>query len=94
MLARWTNGRYRSTVHRVILDREAIGPRHSVAFFANPTFDVLVEPLPSCCAPAPGRPSPRFEPVTAGQYISQRLGLMYSKEEEVTRTLASCQNST
>lgn len=82
MVARWTNGRYRSTIHRVMLDTEKPHPqrRHSVAFFANPTFTTPVECFPSCCSPTPGMPPAQFEPITAGKYIFGRLGLTYKDD--------------
>ena len=40
----WTNGRYRSTLHRVV---NAHGrERHSIAFFFEPDFEARVEALP------------------------------------------------
>mmetsp|Transcript_25223 Transcript_25223/g.68321 ORF Transcript_25223/g.68321 Transcript_25223/m.68321 type:complete len:373 (+) Transcript_25223:71-1189(+) len=80
LLSRWTNGKWRSTVHRVMLGSGSNGARHSVAFFANATYAAWVECLPSCCAPAPGMPPPQFEPITAGRYMSDRLGLMYDAQ--------------
>jgi isopenicillin N synthase-like dioxygenase len=77
MVARWTNGRYRSTVHRVMLDKAAEEARFSVACFCNPTYTARVECLPTCCAPSTGRPEAMYDPITAGKYISNRLGLMY-----------------
>ena len=50
--------------------------RHSVAFFTNCTYTAPVACLPSCCAPADGRPPARFPPITAGEYILGRLGLI------------------
>lgn len=76
MLHRWTNGRYRSTIHRLILKPDD-PPRHSCAFFANPTFTCTVRPFETCCHPTPDMPHAKYGPITAGDYISRRLGLMY-----------------
>ena len=72
---RWTNGVFKSTVHRVVTRdalqsgdaRKARGyQRHSCAFFWEPDFDTRVEPLPACVAENPPR---RYEPTTYGEYI-------------------------
>ena len=64
LFARWTNGRYHSTLHRVInvSGRE----RHSVPFFftGNPLH--LVECLPTCLAEGE---SPKFPPVTVEEHL-------------------------
>lgn len=64
MLERWTNGLFRSTVHRVLTngDRE----RYSIPFFYEPDFDTVVECLDVC--KSEGNP-PKYEPTTAGQHL-------------------------
>jgi len=52
LMARWTNDRWLSTVHRVIppvVDGK-IARRRSAAFFQDGNFDALIETLPSCLA--------------------------------------------
>ncbi|KAH7068625.1 hypothetical protein FB567DRAFT_634333 [Paraphoma chrysanthemicola] len=46
MIERWTNGLWKSTLHRVIHRSE--GYRVSVPFFFEPNFDALVKPLGRC----------------------------------------------
>lgn len=67
LLARWTNDVYRSTRHRVIppTDRD----RYSVPVFFNPSYDAVVECLPSCVTAE--RPA-RYGPIRAGDYIQGR----------------------
>ncbi|MDX1433374.1 MAG: 2-oxoglutarate and iron-dependent oxygenase domain-containing protein [Gammaproteobacteria bacterium] len=44
MMECWSGGRFRSTMHRV--HPPAGHERHSIAYFATPGYDTLVEPLP------------------------------------------------
>jgi len=76
LMARWTNQRYRSTLHRVNLpkgDRPS-PPRYSIAFFcdANPSTEVAC--LPSCQSP---EYPPLYPPILAGDYLISRLNQTY-----------------
>ena len=42
----WTNNRFQSTPHRVINTYGAA--RYSVPFFANPDYDAVIKPIPTC----------------------------------------------
>ncbi|CZT24740.1 related to gibberellin 20-oxidase [Ramularia collo-cygni] len=67
-LMRWTNGVYRSTVHRVV--NRTREERYSVPFFFSINYEEEVETLPSCCSPE--LPS-QYPPISAGEYILARL---------------------
>ena len=69
-LMRWTNGLYKSTVHRVVnrTDKE----RYSIPLFFSINYDEKVETLPSCVSAE--NPS-KYPPITAGQYVLDRLSL-------------------
>ncbi|KAH6892308.1 hypothetical protein B0T10DRAFT_483565 [Thelonectria olida] len=56
LLSYWTNGLFRSTVHRVVFPSDgsvgvkgetSSGPRYSIAFFCHPVGSTLLEPVPS-----------------------------------------------
>lgn len=49
LLHRWTNDRFKSTMHRVVTTGSC--DRYSIAFFVEPNFDAVVECLPTCCGP-------------------------------------------
>lgn len=75
-LMRWTNGVYKSTVHRVVnrTDKE----RFSVPLFFSINYDEIVETLPSCVS----EENPRvYEPITAGRYVLDRLSLTVNGEK-------------
>lgn len=70
LMARWTNERWLSTLHRVkppIVDG-TIQRRRSAAYFHDGNIDALIETLPSCI----GEGS-RYEPVTVADHIRAKL---------------------
>ncbi len=66
LMAAWTNDRWVSTLHRVIVPEGVTGDRISVAFFHQPTYDALIECIPTCTSPDD---PPRHDPVTSGEWI-------------------------
>lgn len=73
MLERQTNGRLRSTTHRVVNPRgdAAQRSRYSMPFFLHFRPDFLIEPLAQCVeSDAASPPSP---PITAHDFLMQRL---------------------
>ncbi|KAG6557973.1 hypothetical protein Mapa_000152 [Marchantia paleacea] len=63
MLERWTNGLFRSTLHRVLTKGV---DRYSLAYFYEPNFDTMVECLPTCCSAS--NPA-RYPPMTSGEHL-------------------------
>jgi len=63
MLARWSNGRFAPTPHRVINATPNV--RHSIPFFFGPHLDHVITAAPTCVGP--DNP-PRYEPMSYGQH--------------------------
>jgi len=72
MLQRLTNGQLKSTTHRVINPpKDKWGtPRYSIPFFLHPRSEMRLDCLPSC---VPAGQAPLWEPISAGEYLEQRL---------------------
>lgn len=73
LLARWTNDRWRSTLHRVV--NPPIEPgrdtrRQSMPFFHNANYHARIECLPTCLAPGA---EPTYPPVLAGPHLMSKF---------------------
>jgi isopenicillin N synthase-like dioxygenase len=72
MISRWTNDRYRSTVHRVV---NASGrERYSVPFFYTGNYAYEVECIPTCLAPGE---KPKYPPVSVEQHMREMYKRTY-----------------
>ncbi|MEL6449356.1 MAG: 2OG-Fe(II) oxygenase family protein [Pseudomonadota bacterium] len=69
LLQVWTNGRYRSTLHRVQPQLDGRS-RQSIAVFIDPDSATEVSALPSCTS---ADNPPRFKPTTAGAHLQSRI---------------------
>lgn len=67
MMQRWTNDRWRSTMHRVI-NRASGRDRYSIAYFFDLDAEAVIVPLAECIGA--GRP-PRYAPITAGEHLAE-----------------------
>lgn len=78
-LMRWTNGVYKSTIHRVVsrpvkdvVDGKEVtkgsAARYSVPFFFSINYDADVEPLPEASVGVS-----KFQTMKAGEYVLERL---------------------
>ncbi|WP_291043423.1 2-oxoglutarate and iron-dependent oxygenase domain-containing protein [Herbiconiux sp.] len=72
LMARWTNDRWTSTLHRVVnpdAGSRMSNRRQSMPFFHNANYSQLVECLPTCAGP---NGESRYEPVLAGPHLAAK----------------------
>lgn len=71
LMARWTNDRWVSTLHRVVIpDGDAAGvDRVSIPFFFQPAFGTVIETIPTTVTDAAPQ---RYDPVVAGEWITAK----------------------
>ena len=79
LLERWTNGKMKSTLHRVLLfaddnekdkeeENDEVAGRYSIPFFFNPSFETVVECLDVCIDERTNN-LPLYPPTTTGEYL-------------------------
>ncbi|KAF1845519.1 naringenin,2-oxoglutarate 3-dioxygenase [Cucurbitaria berberidis CBS 394.84] len=80
MIERWTNGLWKSTMHRVI--HRGNKSRISVPFFYEPNFDAVVKPLKKCVEETSGKPI--HEGSTYGDHLLTKVfsNFYYSKRTD------------
>ncbi len=77
MLHRWSNGRLKSTPHRVI--NRSGRERYSCPFFYDPHVDTKIAPLAACVSA--DRPA-LYEPLIFGDFLRAELEAGYDKHKE------------
>jgi isopenicillin N synthase-like dioxygenase len=73
MMARWTNGAWASTVHRVanppVADL-AQSRRQSIGYFMHPDYDAPIRCIPTCLTAGE---QPKFPDISAGMHIKTKI---------------------
>lgn len=72
MIPRWTNGRYRSNLHRVRNLNASARDRYSVVFFVDLDWEARIEPIEGL---EPAEDGTIYQPCTVGEH----MGEMYRK---------------
>jgi len=73
LMARWTNDRWISTLHRVVNpppDAKGSTRRQSIAFFHQPNWDADIACLSSCMDPGNGA---KYQPIGSGAYLMSKF---------------------
>jgi isopenicillin N synthase-like dioxygenase len=73
LLMRWTNGLYRSTMHRV-RNNSSTRDRYSIPLFYSPRPDSIIECLPTC---TDAEHPPKFARCTAFQHTNEMFARSY-----------------
>ena len=73
LMQRWTNDRWKSTLHRVVVPPRNPGRptrRQSIAFFHQPNWDARIECIPTCLNPGEAA---KYPPVGSGEYLASKF---------------------
>lgn len=83
LLMRWSNQRWKSSIHRVCWPAstkrnrfsKTIPERYSIAFFSHPDDATVIDALPGCHGESRGK---LFPPLDTGEYLRRRRTGMYT----------------
>lgn len=75
-MARWTNEKYKSNVHRVI--NKTGKERYSIPVFVSGNPDYVVECIPTCKAPGEDA---KFKPATVEEVVSASYAESYGRAQ-------------
>jgi isopenicillin N synthase-like dioxygenase len=67
LMKRWTNGRFKATVHRVVHLRDM--PRYSMPLFCNPNFRTIVDPRDLGISDDEAQ----YPPIQSGEFLMSRF---------------------
>jgi isopenicillin N synthase-like dioxygenase len=70
LMMRWTNDRWRSTLHRVVNPPEAANDRSrrlSIGMFFIPNYDAVVAPITGLAE------TPKYKPISVADYRTSRF---------------------
>lgn len=73
LMARWTNDRWVSTLHRVVNpppDARGSTRRQSIAFFHQPNWEAEIRCIPTCLAPGE---QAKYPPVGSGAHLMEKF---------------------
>ena len=73
LMQRWTNDRWKSTLHRVVNpppDAQGRSRRQSIAFFHQPNWDAQISCIPSCLASGE---IPRYPPIASDPHLMTKF---------------------
>lgn len=76
LMSDWTNDRWKSTLHRVVLPPPGSpsgSERLAIVFFHQPNFDAVIETIPSCRAEDG---SSTYTTTTSGEHFARKLAAM------------------
>lgn len=82
LMARWTNEKYKSNIHRVI--NKSGKERYSIPVFISGNPDYLVECIPSCKA---ATEEGKFPPITVEQAVSSAYAESYGRAQKYNQGL-------
>src|SRR5215813_12236061 len=87
MQERWTNDKWVSTQHRVLVPESPAARqqrRQAIAFFLMANYDAIIEPVATTISPTH---LPKYGPITAGEEMMAKISRQYSRAGEAIEDL-------